>query len=499
MKDWTVMVYMAGDNNLSEDMVTSLSRIGEKFANGSDKSKVAVLAYYDSGATGFPSRLFDFPKNKFEELPFETETSTDSVYAFVNWCVDKDKKGYKAKHYALILSGHGDGFQPGSFLKDQTSNNAVTIKSLADKLHKINKHELKQKLDILGFDSCVMSSVEVAYEMSEAAEILVGSQGYVPFYGWDYGKIIEKMQTSQSELTTTNVAQIFAESFYESYLPYADYAARSVDICYCNLEGAKKVAGKVNILGEKLTEILQDRDAATSKQIEHLILSSHWQCQTLLFDQCIDISDFCQNFKKECDVVGKDNQEISEISRICGEIIQMVEDCAKSRQLGADFQFSTGLSLYFPWSYISYLITRPQFLDLDFAVTKKNGNAPSGWTNFLDTYLFKTLRDYEKNTEIKKKIRPDQVKAKALENLAHPVLGVNPLEKNKVDPMVKDKVDPMVKDKLMTGSYIENFKRMKNFPWMEPRSLEYLFAKKTSGDRKKGDARNQKKGAGKRR
>ncbi len=64
-KEWTVMVYLAGDNNLSIDMAYALNDIkGVAFdMKGLDSigsANINLLAYYDSGATDVPTLYCDF-------------------------------------------------------------------------------------------------------------------------------------------------------------------------------------------------------------------------------------------------------------------------------------------------------------------------------------------------------------------------------------------------------------------------------------------------------
>src|SRR5688572_26354379 len=87
MKDWTIMVYMAGDNNLSEDMVTGL--IGMK-ENLTASDRVALMAYYDTGAKDFPSVFVDFTKKdeseRFKLFEFQdfSEIATPRILAIRN-------------------------------------------------------------------------------------------------------------------------------------------------------------------------------------------------------------------------------------------------------------------------------------------------------------------------------------------------------------------------------------------------------------------------------
>src|SRR5215204_1580624 len=143
IKDWTIMVYMAGDNNLSSDMASALSEITsvtEELNIRQDDSNISLLAFYDSGALTVPSYNFDFTKsieegrvmtnkikkrfltvNEKKELAAQLdqvtvednniETPSATAYGimnFVDWCINKQE--HRARNYALIISGHSFGF-----------------------------------------------------------------------------------------------------------------------------------------------------------------------------------------------------------------------------------------------------------------------------------------------------------------------------------------------------------------------------------------------------
>src|SRR5262249_14436350 len=44
--------------------------------------------------------------------------------------------------------------------------------------------------DILGLDSCQMSMAEVAFEVSDAVNFMVGSEGFQPNTGWPYKQVL---------------------------------------------------------------------------------------------------------------------------------------------------------------------------------------------------------------------------------------------------------------------------------------------------------------------
>ena len=78
---------------------------------------------------------------------------------------------------------------------------------------------LGQRLSILGFDSCVMGMLEVAYQFSPFTETLIASEGIVPEAGWTYGKILGYL-AKNTALETKKVAERFVVEFIESQDAY---------------------------------------------------------------------------------------------------------------------------------------------------------------------------------------------------------------------------------------------------------------------------------------
>ena len=66
-----------------------------------------------------------------------------------------------------------------------------------------------QKLDILGFDSCVMGMLEVGYQFYDVAKTMISSEGSVPSAGWTYAKILGCLGREDTRnLETEKVAEL---------------------------------------------------------------------------------------------------------------------------------------------------------------------------------------------------------------------------------------------------------------------------------------------------
>ena len=176
-----VVVYMAGDNNLSEEMSGAFSDFGKTLSNTVDTSEkpsdIAILVYFDGNNPNTPTFYCDFTDQNdivVEHIPDGNSGDSRSLGNFFKWC----QKRYSPEHTALFLSGHSDGFQGISLLRDDSSGQAMKISWLRKTLENYPKYNNGRSIDILCFDSCVIGMAEIAYEFRKAADILIASQGF---------------------------------------------------------------------------------------------------------------------------------------------------------------------------------------------------------------------------------------------------------------------------------------------------------------------------------
>src|SRR5688572_9139660 len=227
-KDWTIMVYLGGDNNLAEEMVYSLKSM---FSAGST-DRISIFAYYDAGldpvrfpidsrlertrrlnesnTTRLPANserttedhlLLEFSENLAEKTPPELKSVQSTLEEFLlNSICDEP-----AHHYMLVLSGHGSG-SVGDFMGARKRATGLTIPDLGETLKNIkacfeeaSSTRVYQKMDILGLDSCQMSTAEVAYQVRDHAIFLIGAEGFEPNTGWPYDRMLDSLKEAISQ------------------------------------------------------------------------------------------------------------------------------------------------------------------------------------------------------------------------------------------------------------------------------------------------------------
>jgi hypothetical protein len=270
---------------------------------------------------------------------------------------------------------------------------------------------LGQRLSILGFDSCVMGMLEVGYQFSPFTDTLIASEGTVPEAGWTYGKILGSL-AQNADLDTKKVAEKFVTEFIHSQDAYK-VGGVSVDMSAWDLSPKTDANGNIWYPGiDDLVEATGDLSATLQecfknedliyRHMERLILQVHYKCQSYMFDQNIDLGDFCELLKKECKLLAKDFQEVlSEddlkfllnLQKICANVLAKLKKFVIiSGYSGGTYQYSNGVSLFFPWSYETYEAVRENYEELYFYRAMSPEFKNISWSSFLDLYLGKVAR-----------------------------------------------------------------------------------------------------------
>ncbi|HEX7177556.1 MAG TPA: clostripain-related cysteine peptidase, partial [Pyrinomonadaceae bacterium] len=446
-KEWTIMIYMAGDNNLSVDMAYAMEQIKAMAGEGPDSPNLFV--YYDGNSPSIPTLYCDFSEpgkakyvrsfmvpDKHYVVPAkhnENAAHGYSVVNFVDWCINKVEVeqngeityGRRARRYALIFSGHTLGFQDIGLFKDETSGKSMKMEDLYFTLQRLvlqkkdlkkfarenrlkgEEHErdpkvfLGQPFDILGFDSCVMGMLEVGYQFNYVAKTMIASEGSVPNAGWTYAKILGCLARGDNsdDSGPEKVAEQFVRDFIQSQDAYT-VGGVSVDMAAWDLSRFDDLAVVFEELSETLIECFKDEGSRLYRQMERVITLVHWKCQSYMYDQNVDLGDFCELLDRECGLVadelgGDDVEILKRVQKKCRKVLSELKKAViLSGFSGGTYQYSNGISVFFPWSREGYEVSRKNYESLWFArdATRKRVS----WSGFLKKYLYEVaLRKFE--------------------------------------------------------------------------------------------------------
>jgi hypothetical protein len=194
-KKWLFLNYIAADCNLKE---FQMKNIDNQELVGSDPN-THVVAYIDvgpqpnpldqtwSGGRGYYVTKDDVP-NKLNSEVFAEFPKLDmsNPKTLTNFIVDAIGK-FPSDHVALILNDHGGGFTGA--MADDSDGDFMSVPQIRQALEDAEKVTGK-KIDIVGFDACLMQEAEVAYELRNNANILLASEESEGGPGWTYNSML---------------------------------------------------------------------------------------------------------------------------------------------------------------------------------------------------------------------------------------------------------------------------------------------------------------------
>jgi hypothetical protein len=337
-----------------------------------------------------------------------------SLSSFLKFCCDE----YPAKHYILFILGHGQVVGNDIFLFDEHADcaNSLTLIQLGNILKGFRKCIKKRgsELELISFHSCSQSGLEVAYELKDTANFMLASQGPAFVGSWPYRQILIRIfndiETSKKDEEPidikTMLTKIFDYCLYNSF----DFqlAGYSFDVCLSDLrqvsdDKTPSARASLNKLAAALIAGLKDQLA------RQLILLAHWDAQSYWQESYIDLFDFCFRLNRRCakhvetapQATARILKNIMAACRTMGRVFRrgvygdddkLIVRC---KFAGPAYQYSHGLSIYFPWSrptdeklweeqYGNYSLIK----GADATATNR-----VSWKTFLDKYFEKTMRD----------------------------------------------------------------------------------------------------------
>jgi hypothetical protein len=198
----TVLIYMAADNNLHDFSVDDLNEMkkGSKALNTNQN----LIVYVDQSSKEKPyfARIKD---GKFIDSTSVNETSSSDP-AVLEEALRYTREKYPALSYGLVLWGHADGWliKKDSIVYAKSraygidNGFAATWMNIPSMARAIKNGMNGEKLTFIHGDCCNFGSVEVAYELRNVTDYVIGSPAEIPDYGANYSDLSDLFDTSST-------------------------------------------------------------------------------------------------------------------------------------------------------------------------------------------------------------------------------------------------------------------------------------------------------------
>jgi len=258
-REWTVAVYMSGDNELEAQALADLSEMEAADLGGAPISVVVLLDRaegYDPGAgdwsgtrlyevepdplgdaSSIASRRLSSPRLGIEsDADVELNTGDPRTLARFLAFVAAE---YPAPNSALVVWGPGAGYSAVS-VDDGNGGDPLATVELAEALE-------THPPDIVALDLAFGAQIEIAREIDRSAQSLIASQQTVGTSGWDYTRFLEALAAAPGDRAA--VEETAVSSYAEAYSDTPGACISSID-----LAAVGEVSRALDALSERLSE-----------------------------------------------------------------------------------------------------------------------------------------------------------------------------------------------------------------------------------------------------
>lgn len=431
--DWTFIVYIAADNDLRSFAARNIKQMAQIGSN----AHVNIVVQLDIRIAGNQkiTRRYYIEHNKIYHVNAEDDASQrmdsgdpKTLISCACWAI----QNYPANNYALILWNHGTGIidpdrgriiNPSELFSFNPTSNKLELDRTVGFLDFINKikilrhidisslecdettditprgicwddstgnyltnqkleYALKEicasvlggkKINLLGFDACLMSMLEVANIVKKYVNIMVGSQEVELGTGWDYSKVLAPLRNGA--MTEAEFAAHIVTVYEDTYNKVTnDYTQSAINLGFID-----SLENNVNSVANVLLESLKKQKNGS---VKHAIQASRNKLVCTHFDEpsYIDLHHFYTNLQMNLKLFSFVNEAETQaykdqLNILMEEGKSLITKIVFANTAGKNLHLARGISIYFPERRI-----HPSYRQTNFASSNK-------WATLLTQYL----------------------------------------------------------------------------------------------------------------
>lgn len=335
---WTVFVYLCG-SDLETDYGCASSDIKEMMRATSTASRLRFIVQ-----TGGAREWSNYKINSDENQRFIIEDGKmNEVYSarsanmgtvstlsdFLSWGVDN----YTSQYMGVVLWNHGGGSISGVCFDEKYYGDSLTLLEIEAALNTVYD-KMTTKFDFIGFDACLMATVEMANLLVPHADYMIASQETEDSIGWDFTSFGSAL-SGTSEVDALTLGKSICNGYYSSCQEYGVH--RIATLSLIDLSQMNNLLAEFNELSNALCTASQDDQKLA--QIVRLVNDV----------QKFGYNDYLNGYSNMIDLGGFIVAAAS-VSGHDSSALDALEKCVAYSVEGSSRKESTGLSTYYPIS-----------------------------------------------------------------------------------------------------------------------------------------------------
>lgn len=384
-KEWTIMVYMDGDNNLEDGF---LEEFLEMERGIHDDVNVVVLfdrsSKYSSDVGNWTgAKLFMIRKNNVQSRDLPPRFMSPEIRDFGELDMSRPEnvadfiklavKLAPARHYDFMAFNHGGGWK--NFLNDDDGGNGkpgkyfMNVQEFTAAIKSVAHLLPRGRLDILHFELCLMGQIDVLAEVAQVADYVVAS----PPVEWNEGLNYE---TALSYFKPGNPVRQIVSSLVKNYIETVDHLQANLPAAMSayDLSVMPQVIDSLRALTANLTAVIPHKYSEITSSLVYT---------TNLTDISTDLRAAADGMWSLSlnDWIRKLRQEVNISPAVTAAVQDAIARLTVTTQSTANAKSLQGLSVYLPLRR-DFIIN--EYFSTSFARS-------SGFGNFLEA-LYQTQR-----------------------------------------------------------------------------------------------------------
>ncbi len=324
----TIMVYMCGTDLESKNGMATSDLSEMAAATISEKVNLIV---YTGGCNKWKNNVVSSSKNQIyrvkdgglvcleRDMGTGSMTNPDTLTEFIKYCTEN----FPANRNELIFWDHGGGSISGfGYDEKDKSSGSMTLAGIDKALKKSGA-----TFDFIGFDACLMGTLESALTLEKYADYLIASEETEPGVGWYYTNWLTELSKNTSK-PTTEIGKRIVDDF--------------VDVCNQRCNGQKTTLSVTDLA--ELAKTVPSEFTEFAKSVNSLVTGKEYK----------KVSN-ARNNTREFAVSSKIDQV--DLVNLCENIgtpeaaglAEAVKGAVKYNRHSQNMSDSNGLAIYFPY------------------------------------------------------------------------------------------------------------------------------------------------------
>ncbi len=342
--EWAIYWYLCG-SNLEDDNGSASEDLGEMLSVILPENVKVVIqtggsnSWRHEGINPEKSQRFlaeNGALTLLEEQEKQNMGETQTLEDFLRFA----SENYPAERTMAIIWNHGGGTLGGAAFDQQYDMDALSLPEMREAFTSVfDENEENQPLDIIGFDACLMATVDTAATFSDIASYLVASEDMEPGVGWEY----EGWMNTLAENPTVEPLEL-SISICDSYMLGIENSPRPQDVdsstlSVTNLSNFEALVEAYNAYGRRALQLAANKPSfvnyvgQVSREVDNFGGNTRWQG----YYDMADLGDFAS---KTAHLMPEESEQIQ----------AAIEACVEYNVCGDYHPNATGLAAYYPYS-----------------------------------------------------------------------------------------------------------------------------------------------------